>query len=367
MALQYCQVCGVLIPNAPPGVDATICEKCFSTRKLIIAGDEDSSGSYPLPGSNATTAVPDRVQFPCPSCRSVLALAPVKKRTKIKCPRCVVDFYMFPDGRIEGSTSSAPTSPPAPSSSATVAASPGPQSKLLEDLKPLSDLDEILERVPEKKVQALSSVLDSDRYATFDQDSSSGAAPKLPPTPAPAAAPAAPPKLKTTRLAPPRPAPPPSAPRPVAAPEAESGYELLADSDETGGAVAFADKVIEQPGAPPASPNDSAKRQGRIATARRSKDAVEKARRERDERDLRAANASRHTLALLERRRREAFAAARLFALALAPAVIALVFLASTTQETGFATKGSFGVRLTDLGEIVRRGTDGWKTLLTGK
>src|SRR5690242_3678512 len=99
MALQYCQVCGVLIPNAPPGVDATICERCFSTRRLIVPGeDEGSSGPK-------QAAAPERVQFTCPSCQSLLQLPPVKKRTKIKCPRCSVDFYMDESRKIDAGAS----------------------------------------------------------------------------------------------------------------------------------------------------------------------------------------------------------------------------------------------------------------------
>lgn len=388
MALQYCQVCGVLIPNAPAGVDATICEKCFGTRKLIIAGDETSDIPR-TPGTNATTVSPDRVQFGCPSCQSVLALAPVKKRTKIKCPRCTADFYLYPDGQIESSGSQSPAT--------TTASTSSSQSKLLADLKPVSsDLQELLDKVPEKKTP-LASVLDSDRYASFTEASEASSAPQLPPgitaepakprtarfgAPPPAGAPtgtarfapggAPPPDLARFAAGPPglappsRPAPAPERPAPAPA-GSDSGYELVADSNETSGGIDFADKVIEQSVPAPAAPADSGKRQGRIATARRSKDAIEKARREREERDIRAAEAQRHTLALMERKRREAVAAARLYALSLVPLVVALVFLASTTQETGFATHGPVGTRLADVGDVVRRGVEGWKTLLAGK
>jgi hypothetical protein len=91
------------------------------------------------------------------------------------------------------------------------------------------------------------------------------------------------------------------------------------------------------------------------------------ARIEKEQRDLRTAEAQRHTLALLERRRRATVATARVVALAVVPLVILLVVLASTTNETGFATKGALGTRLSDLGELARRGVDGWKTLFAGK
>src|SRR5271170_838277 len=93
MAMNYCEVCGILIANAPPGVPATICERCFASRKVIVAPDDSSD----VRG----TEEPERVQFACPTCRSLLQLPPVRKRTKIKCPQCKVDFALYPDGRIE--------------------------------------------------------------------------------------------------------------------------------------------------------------------------------------------------------------------------------------------------------------------------
>jgi LSD1 subclass zinc finger protein len=308
VALKYCSICGVLIPDAPPEQDAVICEKCFTSRKVTVAGNQRAEASA---AANQEPRPPSRIQFSCPSCRSLLQLPPVEKRTKIKCPRCQVDFHMYPDGRIEASS-------PSPVA---------PQAKLLEDLRPISDLNALLEKVPERKVTALPSVLDSDLYGKPAEESSNAAA---------------------------RPAAPPPAKR-----AAEPIYELLPESESESGStgVAFAKNVIEQ------APEQPKKVK---TTAKRPREAVGQARREREQREIRAAEAQRHTLALLERRNKRVLAAAKLVALVVAPLLVSGVFLVSTTNEAGFAVKGTLGARLADLGEVVRRGVEGMRALVGG-
>jgi hypothetical protein len=215
--------------------------------------------------------------------------------------------------------------------------------------------------VPEKKIAALPSVLDSDAYADLREQ----------PTGQDSPAPGSSSRGKTAKVT--RPLEPTPNQKPLSKSITDPGYVLLPDSSEHP-AIGFAKDVIEQAvpapapaEPPPKEPPPKKAATGKITTARRTRDAVERSRREREERELRAAEAQRHTLALMERRRKRALAVARLVALVVAPLVVSVVFLASTTSEVGFATKGALGSRLGDLGEVVRRGVQGLEALVSGK
>jgi hypothetical protein len=308
--MNYCEVCGVLIAGAPPGVPASICERCFASRKVLVEPDADSSSSQ-VPA--------DRIQFACPSCKSILQLPPVPKRTKIKCPQCRADFAMEPNGRIESIRASQKLD----------------QERLLTDLKPQRELDDLLARVPEKKSsEALPSVLDSGQYDDIRLANDSGAA-------------GAEPELKLLSQTQ-RPGPG------DAAGKQEPDYILL---DDAPGAPESADPVKD---------GEEPKRK-KIQTARRSKDQIYALRKEQEVRAKRAAEAQKYTLALVELRRRRAVATARLAALVAAPLLVGSLFLISTTQEGGFAVRGGLGHALTEIGETARRGVEGVFSLVGAK
>lgn len=302
MGLNYCEVCGVLIANVAPNAPATICERCFASRKVLLGSDP--------PSDARATDTPDRVQFACPSCRSILQLPPVKKRTKIKCPQCRADFAMHPDGRIEraGGTTKLP------------------QDALLGDLKPQRELDDLLARVPEKKFEALPKILDSGSAS-------------------------AQPEIELDML------PQGVGPGDAANPD----YLLLPDNK---GEPDFPEsKELD----PVKLGKDLEKAPKKIATARRTKEQVYEKRKEQEARAKRAQEAQKYTLALLEQRRRRALATARLVALVLGPLLIGSLFLISTTQEGGFAVKGGLGRALGDLGDTARRGVEGVLSLTGSK
>lgn len=325
MPLNYCEVCGVLIANAPPGASASICEQCYAKRKVIVA---PTTPGNPAPsGEDQITEAPQRIQFACPSCRSLLQLPPVRKRTRIKCPQCRNDFAMLPDGRIEGA------GPPTAKLGKTPSTGRLEQEKLLGDLKPLRELDDLLARVPEKKVEALPSVLDSDSGTPFDSNSAS-----------------AQPDVELEML--------PEGTGPGEAAQTNTqDYVLLPDS---GGEPDFPESKELDP-IPQSEPAPREKK--KIQTARRSKDQLYQARKEKELRAQRAAEAQKYTLALIEKRKRRAMATLKLLVLVLAPLLVASLLLVSTTQEAGFAVHGGLGRTLTDVGETARRGVEGLLTL----
>ncbi len=309
MAVQYCEVCGVLVAGS-----SSICERCLQSRKVVVA----DSGS---------DRAPQRVQFACPTCQSLLQLAPVTKRTKIKCPKCQGEFALHPDGRIEG----------AGSSSATKKV-PGAQENLLADLRPKTDLDLLLERVPEKKTDALPSVLQSEHYEDFqDPSSTSGNT-------------AAAAKKKVEKGD-------GYAILPESTGPTEIPLDLVPDSSDRRPAVEPAPK----PKAPPKEKDkdEPAKPKPRIPTARRSREQLEQARREKEARAVRAAEAQKYTIALLERKKERTLATTKLAALVAGPLLVAGLFLVSTTAEGGFAVKGPLGKSLAELGEVARHGAEG--------
>jgi len=304
MAMNYCEVCGILIANALPGAPATICERCFASRKVLVASDP--------PSGDLTGSGQDRVQFQCPSCKSLLQLPPVRKRTKVKCPSCRGDFAMFPDGHTEvaGKTTKID------------------QERLLGDLKPRRELEDLLAKVPEKRGDALPSVLDSDQYGNQDSGSTDVQLEMLPHDVGPG----------------------------EAAQSHGQGYVLLPDSDDK-------HQVPESRELEPVSAEPPKSKTKKIQTARRTKDQVYQQRKEKEDRARRAAEAQKHTVALMERRHRRAMATARLVGLAAAPVIVFGLCLMSTTQEGGFAVKGFLGKTFNDIGETARRGVEGVLTL----
>lgn len=315
MALNYCEVCGVLIANAPPGTPTSICERCFAQRKVLVTPGSDSTA-----GDQATEA-PDRVQFACPNCKSLLQLPPVRKRTRIKCPQCRGDFAMNPDGRIEraGQTTKLAKTP---------STTRLEQEKLLGDLKPLKELDDLLARVPEKQRDMRGpSMLDSNNVP-FDSSSAS-----------------AQPDVELEML--------PQGVGPGEAAETNTqDYVLLPDS---GGEPDFPESKELDPVKLDA-PKQPAKK---IQTARRSKDDLYKARKEKEVRAQRAADAQKYTLALIEKRHQRNVKTLKLIVVALLPVLPGALLLMSTTQEAGFAVRGGLGRALHDVGETARRGVEG--------
>jgi hypothetical protein len=315
--MNYCEVCGVLIANAPPGVPTSICEKCFAQRKVIVAPDSDST--------DARTDAPDRVQFTCPACRSLLQLPPVVKRTKIKCPQCRGDFAMYPDGRIE------------PASTAGKIKTPSTgrleQEKLLGDLKPLRELDDLLARVPEKKGEALPTALADSGGVPFDSNSAS-----------------AQPEIELDML-------PHGIGPGDAAQHNTQDYVLLPDSSPANDSLPAESKELDPV-------KDDATKPAKIRTARRTKDRVYEQRKEKEVRAQRAVEAQKHTLALIERNRKRTLATLKLVFVLAAPLLLGGLFLISTTQEGGFAVRGGLGHMLGDVGETARRGVEGVLSLI---
>lgn len=91
MALDYCEVCGVLLDGSAPAhavQDAVICETCFASRRTELVSDQGHVPNEPL-------------QFHCCYCQSLLRLKPVTKRTRVRCPTCNDTFYLHADGRVE--------------------------------------------------------------------------------------------------------------------------------------------------------------------------------------------------------------------------------------------------------------------------
>ena len=322
--MQYCEVCGVLIANAPSGAGATICERCFASRKVIVAPDEASSNPE---------LAPARVQFGCPSCESLLQLPPVAKRTKIKCPSCKKDFYMHPGGEIEaaGGTAAGTGAPP-PRAIPPTGRAPSAQEKLLDGLGPTKNLDDLLERVPQRKAEALPSVLDTGRYKPLSPDSGSD--------------------QKT-------------------APGTESaGFDLLPDSNEQKPLDLLPDSDERRALTPPKAappPKTPTKKLEKIPTARKTREQVEAERKKAEERAARTAQAAQYTNALEERRRKRTVAVVGLVSVVLGPLVVLGVCLASTTGGAGFAVGGKLGAFLASSGEVARRGVEGLSTLVQGK
>jgi DNA-directed RNA polymerase subunit M/transcription elongation factor TFIIS len=325
--MDYCEVCGVLIANTAATGGVAICERCLATRRVVPETDSGLDRVAPAPAGAA-----ERIQFPCPSCKSILQLPPVKKRTKIKCPRCAHDFAMTAEGKLEQHTRSTGKLPSA-------------QEKLLEGLKVERDLDDLLERVPEKKAPALPSVLDSGRYEEFRTDSGSRQTPKLAALP------------------------------PAGTGSRGEGYALLPNEPEVERVPVDAPLDLADAPEPPAvetaakkAPTESSKSaKPRIATARRKKDDLYEAQRKKAERSVRAAEAQKYTLALLEKRKRRTLQVVWLAGLLVLPLIVMGVFLISTTAEGGFAVRGGVGRALTDLGEVATRGVQGGEALVTGK
>ncbi|MCA8923536.1 MAG: hypothetical protein KDD82_17095 [Planctomycetes bacterium] len=91
MALDYCEVCGVMLDGSTPShpiQDAVICEQCFLSRRTQVVSEEGPVAPEPL-------------QFHCCYCQSLLRLKPVTKRTRVRCPTCNDTFYLHADGRVE--------------------------------------------------------------------------------------------------------------------------------------------------------------------------------------------------------------------------------------------------------------------------
>jgi hypothetical protein len=319
MPMNYCEVCGVLIANTPSGT-TSICERCFAQRKVIVTPGSGSSSE------DQKTEAPQRVQFSCPSCKSLLQLPPVRKRTRIKCPQCRGDFAMFPDGHIEKAAAGGTTKLDRTPSAARIE-----QEKLLGDLKPLKELDDLLARVPEKKRDAMPDMLD----AGVPLDSAS-----------------AQPDVELEML--------PQGVGPGEAAETNTqDYVLLPDS---GGEPDFPeskelDPVREQ------QPRQQPKK---IQTARRTKDQLYQQRKEKELRAQRAADAQKYTLALIEKRHQRNVKTLKLLLVVLLPVIPGALLLMSTTQEAGFAVRGGLGRTLHDVGETARRGVEGVLSL-TGR
>lgn len=361
MALLYCEVCGVLIAKPPAEGprrtdQGTICDRCFGSRKVIIAEGESSdltgSSGSAAPARAPAPAAPsdaERVQFPCPTCRSLLQLKPVPKRSRIRCPKCSADFYLMPDGRLEGPDGAPiarPQAPPpkvAPPVSLTpvpppppaAAAAPSAQQKLLDDLKPVKQLD-FLDKVPEKKASPLPSVLDSGQYDEFaNKGSGSDMAigrPELAPVgtgPGQVEE-----KLKAEK----------------GAAWAGESYRIL-DSGEG--------PVPKE--APPAKPTTK-----RIAAAdpRRKPDPADEKRRAELARKAREAEAA--TQRYVRQNTAQAFRSMGYVALVALPLLIAAPILISADRGTGFAARDDgLGVALRDLGRVVRRGISQWNDILS--
>jgi LSD1 subclass zinc finger protein len=315
--VSYCEVCGVLIASGSGG-PGTICDRCLSSRKVIVSNPDSGSDSAP-------PAAPQRVQFACPTCRSLLQLPPVTKRTKIKCPKCQGEFALHPDGKIEAT--GGPTTKKL-----------GAQENLLADLKPKGpDLDALLERVPQKKGDALPSVLESEGYVDFQDSGSSGGAPPIPGT--------------KTR-------------------ERGDGYAILPESTgpKDDAPLDFAEPdssekiVIPAPRPEPrekAAPPAEKAAKPRIQTARRTREKINEQRREAELRAQRAAEAQKYTIALLERKKQRTVATTKLAALVGGPLIVAGLCLVSTNSGGGFAVNGPLGSKLTSLGEVARNGASG--------
>ncbi|MEZ0230825.1 MAG: hypothetical protein ACAI25_19555 [Planctomycetota bacterium] len=314
MPMNYCEVCGVLIANAPPGTPTSICETCFAQRKVIVT---PGSGSAP----DQATEPPDRVQFSCPACKSLLQLPPVRKRTRIKCPHCRGDFAMYPDGKIERATANTQKFEKATPSAARIE-----QEKLLGDLKPLKELDDLLARVPEKKRDVMPDAM-SDAVP-FDSNSAS-----------------AQPDVELEMH--------PEGVGPGEAAETNTqDYVLLPDS---GGEPDFPEsKELD-----PVKPDGPKQQPKKIQTARRTKDQVYQQRKEKELRAQRAADAQKYTLALIEKRHQKNVKTLKLLLIVFLPLIPGALLLMSTTQEAGFAVRGGLGRTLHDVGETARRGVEG--------
>ncbi len=131
MDLRYCEICGVAIAPSADGTadEGAICDRCFQSRKVIIPPDDASGGasapievpvsrpsapvevpvsrpSAPAPTGGAVEVpvsrpVDENVRFICCYCQSELQIKAVRKRTKIKCPKCGELFYLTPEGLAE--------------------------------------------------------------------------------------------------------------------------------------------------------------------------------------------------------------------------------------------------------------------------
>ncbi len=90
MALAYCEVCGVLLPGEAGGdlPEGVICDACFASRRVVVEPE-----TMPSAG--------DAVEFSCVYCKSVLRVAAVAKRTKVRCPKCSETFFLQEDGSVE--------------------------------------------------------------------------------------------------------------------------------------------------------------------------------------------------------------------------------------------------------------------------
>jgi len=102
-----CEACGQDLKQSE--VANGICRGCLQRRKVVIAPDIDGLA---LSASSQDVAPPRdlrapeepkrrRLKFPCCYCERKLRLVSVQKRTKIRCPSCEGDFYLYPDGRRE--------------------------------------------------------------------------------------------------------------------------------------------------------------------------------------------------------------------------------------------------------------------------
>lgn len=112
MAAKRCQICGRKRRRSEgPGA---ICRQCTVGRDSseVLRLDLASRRMAPLPGPGISQELPPlpglpknikkkKLKFRCSHCKQTLRIPAVKKRTKVRCPQCAGDFYVFPDGHRE--------------------------------------------------------------------------------------------------------------------------------------------------------------------------------------------------------------------------------------------------------------------------
>lgn len=112
MAAKRCQICGRKRRRSEgPG---GICRQCTGGRDSseVLRLDLASRQHAPLPGPSISQELPPlpsmpksikkkRFKFRCSHCKQTLRIPAVKKRTRVRCPQCAGDFYVFPDGHRE--------------------------------------------------------------------------------------------------------------------------------------------------------------------------------------------------------------------------------------------------------------------------
>jgi hypothetical protein len=98
---QECRACGgpLLGREGPRGV----CQACIDQRRPVPRGEPDGYAlSTHDSGSEASQEgrqPGSRVEFLCVSCNAELALPVPRRRTRVQCPGCEIEFHLTPDGR----------------------------------------------------------------------------------------------------------------------------------------------------------------------------------------------------------------------------------------------------------------------------